>query len=144
MSAEKLRDAAALDDNPMRTLLKQMMQGWILHEASYVPQSGSDETSDVIVVGEYTRDPVDCMIEAAGGDKVRGFLLYLFSENGNDIQSVAPHYGLALAQNDEQGLFIREDVPPAPSPDHWWYEDEWRGPEQDDTLFGPPMIFPEQ
>lgn len=129
-----LRAAAALDDDPIRTLLKQMMQGWILHEASYYAPPAGDDEHDAIIVGSYSRTMNDCMIEVAGGDKVRGLLLYLFADNSNDIQSIAPHYGLTLAYDADNNLFIREDVPPAPSPDHWWYEGEWRPPEKPDVV----------
>lgn len=119
-----LRGAAALDDNPMRTLLKQMMQGWILHEMSYVPPATDD------LPGGYCRDSVDCMIEACGGDALRGYLLHLFDYWSNDIQSVAPHYGIALVRDENNNLVIREDIPPAPSPDYYWHNDQWNEPEK--------------
>lgn len=125
-----LRAVAVSDDDPIRTLLKQMMQGWILHEASYYAPPAGDDEHDAIVVGTYSRDTTECMIEACGGDVLRGNLLDLFGHWSNDIQSVAAHYGLALRRDTENKLFIDENIPPAPSPEYYWHDDQWNGPEQ--------------
>lgn len=99
----------------MKELLKQMFQGWILHENSWDSESH-----------RYTRTAEDCMTEACGGDELKGQLLYLFGHWSNDIQCIAPFYGLALEHRPNSGpLYIKEDVPPAPSPHHYWHNGEW-------------------
>lgn len=104
----------------MRELLIQMFNGWIIHEASWDPES---ET--------YKRSDVECFIEACGGDAIRGNLVSVFAHWGNDIQALAPHYGIALDRGEDGKLFINENIPSAPSPEHWWYEGQWKEPGAD-------------
>lgn len=137
----------------MRDLLFKMFTGWILREQSWVAGEGPDDW------GEYKRDALECYIEACGGDQIEGYLVYLFDVNGNDIQDIAPHYGIALRRrNPHTGevmtrdqihewddatptiLFIDENIEPAPSPDHWWQDGVWILPPQDD---GPAESNPE-
>lgn len=112
---------------PMRELLKRMFTGFMLHEASW--DRGA---------GEYTRTEDDCFTEACGGNAIEGGLLSLFTYWSNDIQSLAPHYGISLERHeapDEETngeLYIREDIPPAPSPAHWWTDGEWKAPPEDE------------
>jgi hypothetical protein len=123
MAVESLGIKKAPDqpEDPMKTLLRIMFNGWLLHEQSW------DIDRQV-----YTRLKEDCFIEAAGGDKIRGILISLFDYWGNDIQSLAPHYGIATDRDENSELIIREDIPPAPSPDHWWSEGKWLSPEEMD------------
>lgn len=104
------------DDAEMKTLLRQMMAGFILHEQSW------DEDEK-----EYTVPMEEAMRQACGGDARRGNLLYLFSYWSNDILAEAAHYGLALTRVDGRSV-LREDVPPAPTPEHWWDENHWEAP----------------
>lgn len=108
---------AKLADNPMKTLIREMFTGWILYEKSWNPETR-----------EYERDTTDCMIEACGGDYVRGVLLHLFDYWANDIQSMAPHLGLALERCFAGQLYINEEIPPAPAPDYWWFNGAWQAP----------------
>lgn len=110
----------------MKELLLTMFRGWALREASW-----NGET--------YLRDEVSCMIEAAGGDSIKGQLLHLFDYWGNDIEALAPHYGIALERDAKGALVIREDVPPAPSPEHWWNEGKWNEPEAQEEITGKPV-----
>lgn len=109
--------AAATAENPMKTLIREMFTGWILYEKSWNPETR-----------EYERDTTDCMIEACGGDYVRGVLLHLFDYWANDIQSMAPHLGLALERCFAGQLYINEEIPPAPAPDYWWFNGAWQAP----------------
>lgn len=107
----------------MKDLLRKMFQGWILHEKSWDPDAKA-----------YTRSDVDCMIEACGGKghEIEGQLVHLFGHWGNDIQALAPFFGIRLARNsDGTNLHIVEDVPSPPSEpatDYFWDEDvdDWR------------------
>lgn len=111
-----------MTDTPMtmRQILEQMFTGWQIYHQSWDGE-------------KHTRDATDCMIEACDCDPLRGELLALFSHWSNDILSIAAHYGLAL-HTDENGVMtgVRTDVPPAPSPEHYWYEGEWKAPDADD------------
>lgn len=97
----------------IRELLTCMFNGWRLHEASWDKDAR-----------KYTLDLTDAMTQAAGGDKMLGNLLDLFSYWSNDIQSVAAHYGIAI---NEDGS-VRTDVPPPPTPEHYWHNNEWCPP----------------
>lgn len=111
------RLAAATAENPMRTLLREMFTGWILYEKSWDANTS-----------EYTRQREDCFIEAAGGDYNRGLMLGLFDYWANDIQSLAPHFGLNLERCFAGELYINEDIPPAPAADYWWRDGQWFAP----------------
>lgn len=112
---------AARGDMAMREILRQIFTGWILHEKSWDAESR-----------EYKREMTACMIEAAGGDYVRGQLLHLFGEWSNDVQALAPHYGLNLERCFAGELYINEDIPPAPDPDFWWFNGQWHLPDLGD------------
>jgi hypothetical protein len=101
-------------DAPMKTLLKQMFTGFILHEKSW-----DSEKED------YTRDIIDCMIEACDGDTIRGNMIHLFDHWSNDIQAMAPYYGLELTRDVNNNLVINEQVPQAPSTNHYWNDGKW-------------------
>lgn len=68
------------------------------------------------------------MTEACGGDEIMGSLLSLFSHRRNDVESLAPYYGIALDRDEAGKLYIRDDIPPPPSLRHWWHEGEWTAP----------------
>jgi hypothetical protein len=108
----------------VRELLLTMFNGWKLREESWVP--GREGTTLGMTMGSYARNETECMIEAAGGDVLLGMLLSLFDHWGNDIMSIAAHYGLAFKNNGDGTCSIREDVPPAPSPLHWWDDENQR------------------
>lgn len=136
----------------MKELLLKMFTGWIIREKSWIPNPEYDpETSDAYVpAGKYGKTREQAMIEACGGDEKVGYLLHLFDHWGRDIMNIAPHFGLAYVRKDSEGNLlteaqriksgnvgepsIMEDVPPAPSPDHWWYDNEWQEPISDDSL----------
>lgn len=101
-----------LTRDAVRELLVVMFEGWRLHEASYHPPHG------------YERDRVECMTEAAGGDRLVGELAHLFSHWSEDVISVAAHYGVGWLAD---GTFST-DLPPPPSQEHWWTSGEWRPP----------------
>jgi len=105
----------------VKDLLKKMFTGWQIREASW---DGN----------KYTRDEVECMIEACGGDEIEGNLIHLFDYWGNDIQLLAPHYGIYLDRDVEDKLIIREDIPPAPGSDYVWEDNRWtKIPDDEDT-----------
>lgn len=117
----------------MKELLTQMFTGWILRE-----QEG--EMPDRFIE--------ECMVEACGGDELRGHMLVLFGHFSNDIISLAAHYGIGLARKQPNGTLLHADgtidtllkggeltiieVPPAPSRQHYWYKGQWNEPPGDD------------
>jgi hypothetical protein len=122
---------------PMRSLLRMMFTGWILHEESY-----EQRTESTI---QATRSEEDAMIEACGGDALLGQLLCLFGHWSNDVTSSAAHYGLEIVRVGPDGeewrldntldtllkpgkMKIRDDVPAPPTGAHWWHKGEWRAP----------------
>lgn len=105
----------------MKDLFRKMFNGWKIHEASWTGEG-------------YARDETDCMIEACNGNKIEGQMLSLFDHWSNDIQALAAHYGITVERNEKDELVIREDIPSAPSPDHWWNNGVWKAPEVDETL----------
>lgn len=98
----------------MKELLKQMFQGWIIREESYVPPSNDRN------FGSYTKSPDQAMVEACEGDEIRGQLLQLFGHWSNDIQCLSAHYGIALERDNAGKLFVNENVMESPGPDHYW------------------------
>ena len=117
LSVHLVAAQAAVGENPMKSLLREMFTGWILHEKSW-----NATTS------EYARPREECFIEAAGGDYNRGLLLGLFDYWANDIQSLAPHFGLNLERCFAGELYINENIPPAPAADYWWRDGQWFAP----------------
>jgi hypothetical protein len=119
---------------PMRSLLRTMFEGWILRE-----QLESIDSID--------KSPERAMVEACGGDVLRGNLLVLFSHWSNDVVSIAAHYGVGLARKQPDGSLLHEDgtvdtllkggeltiinVPAPPSPEHYWHGGQWKAPEQE-------------
>lgn len=112
----------------VRKLLKIMFTGWMLREQSW--DKGKED---------YTRNSAECMVEAAGGDELFGYLLHLFDYWGNDIQQIGAHYGIAIVRKrpeddgdfEEEGAcitHIRDDIPPAPSSEHYWDKGQWVAP----------------
>lgn len=119
---------------PMRSLLRHMFTGWILHEASY------EQRTETTV--EATRSLEDAMTEACGGDEQLARLLCLFGHWSNDVISEASFYGLELVQRGPDGEVwrqdgtlttllkpskteIRDDVPAPPGPGYWWHKGAW-------------------
>jgi hypothetical protein len=105
----------------MRDLLLRMFKAWELHEASWVSMA-------VVSGGAYSKTASQCFIKACDGDERDGYLLELFAHWANDIQTMAPHYGIGFDANGK----LRTDIPPAPSPHHWWNEGVWQEPTNDD------------
>lgn len=101
----------------MKELLRRMFREWMLHDVSW------DKETE-----RYTRNDAECMTEACGGDEIMGSLLSLFGHRRNDVESLAPYYGIALARDKAGKLYIRDDIPPPPSLQHWWHEEEWTAP----------------
>lgn len=122
---------ADLEHDPIVTLSKQMFAGWIYHEASYKD-------------GVAGRSQEDAMTEACGGDNMRANLLCVFGHWSNDIVAIAAHYGVGLARKQPDGSLLYSDgtvdtlmrggqltiveVPPAPSPRHWFNAGVWNEP----------------
>lgn len=109
-----------MTEDPMKTLLRQMFNGWVIHDASFDAEAGA-----------HLRKIEECMIEACGGDVLRGHLLVLFGEWANDVEGIAAHYGLRIEGDIVGRRSVHEDVPPAPSLEHWWddLEKKWVAPE---------------
>lgn len=112
----------------MKTLLKKMFTGWMLREASWIVPPTPGEGFP-LNEPYYSKTEEQAMIEACGGNVIEGNLLVLFSHWSNDIQALAPYYGIYLDRDEDGKLFIREDIPPAPSPEHWWNDNAWQEPE---------------
>lgn len=108
-----------LTRDAVRELLMIMFEGWRLHEASWVAGDPVDGFG-----GRYTREQIDCFVEAAGGDQTLGHLVSLFSEWSNDIVSMAAFYGIGFLADET----FSTDLPPAPTPQHWWSEGRWMPP----------------
>lgn len=100
----------------MRDLLMRMFKAWELHEASWIDHADGGH-------GAYEKTDDECYIEACDGDVVMGCMLGLFAHWSNDIQTMAPHFGIGW----DNGKFST-DIPPAPSPLHWWHVDHWKAP----------------
>ena len=83
----------------IRRTLIIMLTGWQLHEKSWDAATS-----------KYTRDKVECMIEAAGGDEETGYMVYLYDHDGTDIQDMAPHFGVGYGPDGE----VRTDIEPCP------------------------------
>lgn len=98
----------------MKELCRRMLDGWMIHEASWDPETNAYGCSDI-----------DAMTAACGDDKVVGELLFLFSHWSNDIQSVAAVLGVAIID----GKVV--DIPPPPSDQHWWHNGAWQAPDGD-------------
>lgn len=112
-----------MSKDSVKDVIRVLYKGWILHEQSW------DTTHNV-----YSRNMDDCMTEAAGGDAIIGQLIALFGEWSNDVQSLTPYLGIALVRDHADKLVIREDIPPAPSADHYWWKDgEWFANDQQAT-----------
>jgi hypothetical protein len=119
----------------MKELLRTMFEGWILRD-----QEGEDPS----------RTSEECMTKACGGDELKGHLLTLFGHWSNDIVSLAAHYGIGLARKQPDGSLLHEDgtvetllaggvltiidVPPAPSPEHYWHAGAWHKHESGEAL----------
>jgi uncharacterized protein YegP (UPF0339 family) len=110
----------AVQRDSVRELFRIMFTGWKLHEASY------DEATR-----EYKRTAEDCMTEAANGDEQLGYVIHLFDHWSNDLQAMAPHFGIALrrevdTENSAMGpITIVDNIEPAPSKDHYWSGGRW-------------------
>lgn len=113
-----------LTPEAIKELISVMFQGWIIREASWVPAAEDTQFSS----GSYGKTEEEAMIEACQGDKSLGYLLHLFSYWSNDIQVVAPDYGIFLnLEETEQGLRLFVDTVPAkPNHETWWDLEEGR------------------
>lgn len=135
----------AVREDVMADLLRIMFKGWMIREASYVrnpewqalldkPNRTAEEDRQMTYMsgGDYGKSEEDAMIEAADGNTNLGLLLHYFSHWSNDIQSIAAHYGIGLQREgdvaDADSQMVLVDVPPAPSPLHWWNDDAWQEP----------------
>lgn len=112
-----------LTRDAVRELLLVMFEGWRLHEASYVDS-------------EYTKTHLDASVEAAGSDVMLGTLAFLFGHWSNDVIAVAAHYGVGFASDGT----VTSDLPAAPTPEHFWYEGEWRPPFDDSDDIGEDIV----
>lgn len=124
--SDKIIDTARAREG-MRPLLEIIFRGWKLHEASYVVTESED-----LSMGTHVREKVDCMIEAAGGDKSLGYMAYLMDYWGNDIEETAPHFGIRMSR-DEGGVIQFEDCPIDES-------DPFDSEEDDGSVEGPVRI----
>ena len=128
---------AALDENPMKTMLRTMLQGWCDHEKT------------VEARGQETQAPTQLeeIYERAGCTPNEARLLVLFGHWSNDVISIAAHYGLTVARRQPDGTLLHADgtvdtllkggtlevveIADAPSPDHYWHKGRWNAPEPD-------------
>jgi hypothetical protein len=100
----------------IRELLLSIFQGWQVRE-EMSPEAREQESMEQT----YAR--------LSGGDELVGATLPLLTHWDNDLMSIAPHYGIAYEFDPATGSgYIREDVPPAPSPNHWWHRGAWQAP----------------
>lgn len=100
--SEKVSNAEAL-----KKILTIILTGFRLHELSW------NTTTN-----KYDRDEVDCMVEAAGGDKNTGYMCHLFDYWGNDVEKMAAHYGVGYGKDGN----VKTDIPPVPDTesDYTW------------------------
>jgi hypothetical protein len=100
-----------------------MFRGWkILHD-SRVLDGGAP-------TGEYGMQSEEAATKAVGGDELVGTILPLFAYWDNDIISVAAHFGVGYEYDEKTGeARVRDDIPPAPSPYHYWDEGAWQAPQ---------------
>ena len=130
---------AALDEDPMKTMLRTMLQGWCDHEKT------------VEARGQETQAPTQLeeIYEQAGCTPGEARLLVLFGHWGNDVISEAAHYGLTVARRQPDGTLLHNDgtvdtllkggklevvdIPPAPSREHYWHKGRWNAPEPDQS-----------
>jgi hypothetical protein len=101
----------------MKDIFIKMYRGWLIHQASYDP-----------VKETYNLTLQEGLEEACGGNELEARALNLFSYWENDIQDISPYFGVALETNESGDLYVKEDVPPPPTPDHWWNKGEWHAP----------------
>jgi hypothetical protein len=106
--------------------------------------------------GQETQEPTrieDAMTRACGGDALCGELLTLFTHWSNDVDALGAHLGVGLAHRQPDGELVFQDgtvdtllrggeltivdVPPAPSPMHYWSGGRWVSAEQDDSTAEP-------
>lgn len=132
----------------MKELLVKMFSGWILHEAAFVPS----ETGP----GGYSITMEQAMTEACAGDAREGVLLTLFGHWANDVVSMAAHYGVGLARRQSDGTLLHEDgtvdtllkggvltlieIPPPPTPAHYWSAGQWNALEMPEDIVMPPDL----
>ena len=110
----------AVQRDSVYLLLDTMLRGWSIHEASYDKERN-----------EYKKDQIECMVEAAEGNGMLGYLLHLFSHWSNDVQHVANHYGLAyecIGEHKGAPITVRRLIPPAPREDAYWENGQWIEP----------------
>lgn len=96
----------------MKELLKKMLTGWALH---------NNQPEDLVT--PISLD--ECMLKAGASNDIEASLLALFGYWANDIQTLAAHYGLRMAQDALGQFVVHEDVPPAPSENHWFDGNGW-------------------
>ena len=73
---------------------------------------------------EYRKTLVECFVEQSGGDEIKGYTLYLMGSDNmfNDIQEMAPHFGVGYRFATRNGEIVK-DIPPAPGPQWTWDSD---------------------
>lgn len=108
-----------LTRDAVRELLMIINEGQRLREASWDDSREPDWNG-----GKYSRLEEECFVEAAGGDENLGRLASLFNYWSNDVTSMAAFYGIGFLKD---GTFST-DLPPPPTPEHWWSEGEWQPP----------------
>lgn len=112
----------------MKDILTKIFKGMIAYEESWDGE-------------KYARQDYECYVEACDGNEIDGALISLFAHWDNDIQTLAPHYGLALRRNAESKLYIDTNVPPPPSPEHYWSEDSWNAPSENGPAEASPCVI---
>ena len=128
---------SALDEDPMKTMLRTMLQGWCDHEKT------------VEARGQETQAPTQLeeVYERLGCTPGEARLMVLFGHWSNDVISEAAHYGLTVARRQPDGTLLHADgtvdtllkggvlevveIEPAPSPEHYWHKGQWNAPEPD-------------
>lgn len=99
----------------MNEILYKIFRGHEIHEKSWTG-------------GTYSKTMEESMIEACGGDETEGYTLYLMGHESmfNDLQLMAPHYGVGYREHSRPGEIVR-DIPEAPSLKHEWdmETEEW-------------------
>lgn len=106
----------------IKELLRKMLNGMCVHENSWDANDSRYTIDNKAGMATQTESPIE-----AG-------LMHLFSHWENDVQALAAHYGFEIREGVDGKLFVADDLPPAPSYEHYWKGGQWHGPSPDEFL----------
>jgi hypothetical protein len=104
----------------MKTILELILRSFCIHENSYDYEDNSKGVG-------YRKTRQMSAIEACDGDELLGSIIDLFGHWMNDIQTFAAFYGLQIQHKGGEWV-VADDVPPPPSPRHYWDNGKWNEP----------------